>query len=42
MANSITGSLNMYFPAQVTVNYNPKEINTSNINCWGHAVAYLV
>jgi hypothetical protein len=28
MANSTTGSLNMYFPAKVTVNYNPQEIST--------------
>jgi hypothetical protein len=28
MVISTIGSFNMYFPAQVTVNYNPKEIST--------------
>jgi hypothetical protein len=32
MANSTKGPFSTYFPAQVTVSYNPKEISTFYIN----------
>jgi hypothetical protein len=32
MANSTTGSFNVYFPTRLAVNYNPKEIPTFYIN----------